>query len=94
MPSSAKPEEQITIKTTSGRRTRVDAIGLDSQGNVVIYEYKSSQTAKLSPNQEKAFDEIFKNGGTVVGKGKGIFSGKNGGYTIKPGTKVKIVRPD
>ena len=83
--------EQITVKTSSGVRTRVDAIGLDANGNVVINEYKSSLTAPLTDNQKIAFPEIFDSGATVVGKGKGIFSG---GYQIPPGTKVTIIRPE
>ena len=83
--------EQITVKTSSGVRTRVDAIGLDANGNVVINEYKSSLTAPLTDNQKIAFPEIFESGATVVGNGKGIFSG---GYQIPPGTKVTIIRPD
>lgn len=83
--------EQITVKTSSGVRTRVDAIGLDANGNVVINEYKSSLTAPLTDNQKIAFPEIFESGATVVGKGKGIFSG---GYQIPPGTKVTIIRPE
>ena len=34
---------------------------------------------------------ISRSGATVVGKGKGIFSG---GYQIPPGTKVTIIRPE
>ena len=83
--------EQITVKSSSGVRTRVDAIGLDANGNVVINEYKSSLTAPLTSNQKIAFPEIFESGGTVVGKGKGIFSG---GYHIPSGTKVTIIRPE
>ena len=83
--------EQITVKTSSGVRTRVDAIGLDANGNVVINEYKSSLTAPLTDNQKIAFPEIFESGATVVGNGKGIFSG---GYQIPPGTKVTIIRPE
>ena len=83
--------EQITVKTSSGVRTRVDAIGLDANGNVVINEYKSSLTAPLTDNQKIAFPEIFESGATVVGKGKGIFSG---GYQIPSGTKVTIIRPE
>lgn len=79
--------EQITIKTSSGVKTRVDAIGLDTNGNVVIQEYKSS----LTNNQARAFQEIFENGGVVVGNGKGIFTR---GYQIPAGTEVKIVRPN
>jgi len=83
--------EQITVKTSSGVRTRVDAIGLDANGNVVINEYKSSINAPLTNNQTRAFPEIFESGGVVVGKGKGIFTG---GYQIPAGTEVTIVRPN
>ena len=76
--------EQITVKTSSGVRTRVDAIGLDANGNVVINEFKSSLAAPLTNNQKIAFPEIFESGATVVGKGKGIFTG---GYQIPSGTK-------
>ena len=82
--------EQVTIKTPSGVKTRVDAIGLDAKGNVVINEFKSSVTAPLTSNQTLAFPEIFENGATVVGKGKGLFSG---GFQIPKGTVVKIIRP-
>ena len=88
---NSKAVEQITVKTPSGVRTRVDAIGLDTNGNVVINEYKSSLTAPLTDNQKIAFPEIFESGATVVGKGKGIFTG---GYQIPPGTKVTIIRPE
>ncbi|MPM55520.1 hypothetical protein SDC9_102317 [bioreactor metagenome] len=84
-------QEQITVKTPSSIKTRLDAIGLDAEGNVVINEFKSSATAPLTPNQKIAFPEIFDRGGTVVGRGKGIFSG---GYTIPAGTDVKIIRPN
>ena len=47
--------QQITIKTPSGTRTRVDAIGIDADGNIVIQEYKSSATAPLTQNQKKCF---------------------------------------
>ena len=82
--------EQITIKTNSGVRTRVDAIGIDSDGNVVISEFKSSATAPFTNNQKIAFPEIYESGGVVVGKGKGIFTG---GYQIPAGTQVNVVRP-
>ena len=64
---------------------------MDTNGNVVIQEYKSSLTAPLTKNQTKAFPEIFENGGTVVGKGKGIFKG---GYQIPSGTEISIIRPN
>jgi cell division protein ZapA (FtsZ GTPase activity inhibitor) len=83
--------EQITIKTTDGTKVRVDAIGIDkNSGNVVINEFKSSSTAPLTKNQKIGFPQLESGGGTVVGKGKGIFTG---GYEIPAGTKVEIVRP-
>ena len=83
--------EQITVKNSSGVKTRVDAIGLDSNGNVVINEFKSSLTAPLTDNQKLAFPEIFESGATVVGKSKGTFTG---GYQIPSGTKVTIISPE
>ncbi len=82
--------EQVTIKTKSGVKTRVDAIGIDANGNIIINEFKSSATASLTTNQKIAFDEIMKEGGTVVGEGKGIFKG---GFKIPAGTEIKIIRP-
>lgn len=81
---------QITIKTPSGIKTRVDAIGLDGNGNLVINEFKSSSTAPLTVNQKTAFPEIFNEGGVVVGAGKGIFTD---GYEIEGGTNITIIRP-
>lgn len=91
--SSENPnaESQITIKTDKGVKTRVDAIGTDSKGNILIQEYKSSKTAPLSTNQGKAFPQIKGSGGVVVGKGKGDFTG---GVKIPPGTEVTVIRPN
>ncbi|MDD5936938.1 MAG: hypothetical protein PUC65_15480 [Clostridiales bacterium] len=54
-----------------------------------MMKVKSSQNAPLTPNQTKGFPDLEIGGGTVVGKGKGVFTG---GYTIPAGTKVEIVR--
>ena len=90
-------EEQITIdvEAPDGEivRTRVDAMGYDKEtGQLLIQEYKSSATAPLTPNQEKAF-QLIKDGANahVVGKGKGIF---RGGFEIPPGTEIPVIRPD
>ena len=83
-------QEQITVKTSNSTKIRLDAIGLDTKGNIVINEFKSSMTAPLTNNQRAAFPEMFDKGGTVVGKGKGIFTG---GYKIPEGTDIKIIRP-
>lgn len=83
-------QEQITIKAANGIRTRVDAIGLDANGNVIIQEFKSSQTAPLTKNQRLAFSSIYEDGGVVVGKGKGIFTS---GYIIPSDANIQIKRP-
>lgn len=84
-------ESQITIKTDGNYRTRVDAIGRDSDGNILIQEYKSSNTAPLTTNQGHAFPQIKESGGVIVGQGKGDFTG---GVKIPPGTEVKVIRPN
>ena len=81
--------QQVTIKTDSNIKTRVDIIGKNKNGDIVCIECKSSQTAQLTKNQKKAFPEIEKSGGTIVGKGK---PGFEGGTKIPP-TKVEVVRP-
>lgn len=70
----------------------MDKIGIDKKtNNIIIYELKSSQKAKLTKNQAKAFPDIFLNGATVKGKGKGdIFTNE---FIIPAGTKVEILRP-
>lgn len=81
--------EQITIKADNGVKTRVDFASKDLNGNVVLTEAKSSQTAPLTKNQKLAFPSIEKSGGTVVGKGKPDFPG---GTKIPP-TKIYVIRP-
>ena len=87
--TTSESGEQVTIKTKSGVKTRIDIISRDIEGNVGCTECKSSGTAPLTKNQEAAFPEIAESGGTIVGKGKPGFPG---GTTIPP-TKVEIVRP-
>jgi DnaJ-class molecular chaperone len=81
--------EQVTLKTESGVKTRMDIIGRDANGNIVCTECKGSATAPLTPNQKIAFPEIQQSGATVAGRGKPGFPG---GTKIPP-TKVDIVRP-
>ncbi|MGE5494628.1 MAG: hypothetical protein ACM3S4_04935 [Burkholderiales bacterium] len=80
---------QITIKANN-TKTRVDAIGINEEGKVIIHEYKSSSTAPLTQNQKTAFSEINKKGGIVVGKGKDIFTKD---FEIPIGTEIKVIRP-
>lgn len=84
-------ENEITVKTDGGTKTRLDAIGYDKKtGEIRIQEYKSSDTAPLTKNQKKGFPEIETSGAEIVGKGKGEFSG---GKKIPP-TKIDIIRPN
>jgi hypothetical protein len=82
--------EQITIKTQSGVRTRLDLATRDADGGCRLIECKSSATAPLTRNQAKAFPEIEATGGTVVGAGKGSFPG---GTQIAP-QRIEIIRPE
>ncbi|HSY16873.1 MAG TPA: RHS repeat-associated core domain-containing protein, partial [Candidatus Acidoferrales bacterium] len=80
---------QVTLETESGVKTRVDFATKDEAGQIGLTEAKSSSTARLTPNQAKAFPEIEKTGATVKGQGKPGFPG---GTQIPP-TKVDVVRP-
>jgi RHS repeat-associated protein len=80
--------EQITVKTVSGTKTRIDLVS-NKDGACRLVECKSSATAGLTKNQTKAFPEIEASGAVVVGRGK---PGIPGGTRIPP-TKVEIVRP-
>jgi RHS repeat-associated protein len=81
---------EITVKTKSGVKTRIDLVGKDKQtGTIKLTEAKSSATAPLTKNQKVAFPEIKQSGATVVGKGKPPYVG---GTKIPP-TTVEIIRP-
>lgn len=86
----AEVVEQITVKTQSGTRTRLDMVSREADGSCKLIECKSSATAGLTKNQTKAFPEIESSGATVVGQGKGDFPG---GMQIAP-QKVEIIRPE
>ncbi|MDH1558792.1 S-type pyocin domain-containing protein [Pseudomonas chengduensis] len=81
--------QQVTVKTRSGTRTRLDMIGRDADGNVSCVECKASETAPLTRNQRQGFPEIEQSGAVIVGKGKPGFPG---GTEIPP-TRVEISRP-
>lgn len=82
-------QTQITIKIGK-KKTRVDAIGFDEYGNLIIEEYKSSKGARLTKNQTKVAELLEHEDAYVVGKGKGIFTR---GYRIPAGTKINVIRP-
>ncbi|WP_324726757.1 S-type pyocin domain-containing protein [Pseudomonas chlororaphis] len=81
--------QQVTLKTKSGTRTRLDMIGRDANGDIACVECKASDTAPLTRNQKLAFPEIEESGGVIVGKGKPGFPGG----TVIPPTRVQILRP-
>lgn len=81
--------QQVTVKTQSGVRTRIDLMGRDANGNIVCTECKASAIAPLTRNQAAAFPEIQQSGAVVVGKGKPGFPGS----TQIPPTTVDIIRP-
>lgn len=84
-----KVNQQITIKTETGVRTRVDFLTLDPiTGEIGCIECKASSTASLTKNQSIAFPNIGQSGGMIAGKGKPDFPG---GTQIPP-TEVKIIR--
>jgi RHS repeat-associated protein len=81
--------EQVTLKTESGVRTRMDVVSQDASGQIRLQEAKSSDTAPFTSNQAAAHPEIEQSGATVVGEGK---PGYPGGTQIPP-TRVEVVRP-
>ncbi|MGA3944378.1 hemagglutinin repeat-containing protein, partial [Ralstonia nicotianae] len=82
--------QQVTVRTQSGTKTRIDIIGRDDNGKIECQECKASATAPLTKNQQIAFPEIETGGAVVVGKGKPGFPGG----TVIPPTKIDIVRPN
>jgi filamentous hemagglutinin len=80
---------QITVKTQSGVKTKLDFICNKGPNNIIqIFEAKASPTAPLTTNQKIAFPIIELEGATIVGEGKPPFTG---GCEIPP-TKVIIIR--
>ena len=76
------------VKTQSGKKIRLDAMGFDANGKIRCTECKATPTAPLSKNQKAAIPGIAETGATVVVKGK---LGIPGGTQIPP-TDVDIIR--
>lgn len=62
---------------------RLDAVGIDQNGAVVLTDAKASATAPLTPNQTIVYPEFPIYGGIVVGAGKSPYTG---GTVIPPTT--------
>ena len=61
--------------------------GFDEAGNIRIQDYTTA-TGGLSVSRQALLEDLFKYGGTVVGKGKGAFTA---GTEIKPGIQIDVV---
>ena len=84
-------QPQITVRSNgpSGKKVRLDVLGTDSKtGGIKMTDGKASPTAGLTPNQKKAYPELPKHGGVVVGQGKPPYVG---GTNIPP-TQVDVIR--
>ena len=82
-------ENRITIATTLDgqvKKVQVDAIGFDSNGKIRIQDYTAS--SNISSKRQAILDNISQNGGVIVGKGKGYFTG---GTKVEPGTRIDII---
>ncbi len=81
---------QVTLRTESGRVTRMDHVGRPPPYDEVgLVDFKGSPTAPVRKSQRETYLEIEKSGATVVGKGKPAFPGG----TVIPPTKVRIIYP-
>jgi RHS repeat-associated protein len=74
---------EITVQTTSGKKTRADEISVDANGDYHGTESKNGPTAKLNKNQRETIPEIQEKGGKMVGP-KAEKEGLDG-KIIKPG---------
>ncbi|EJR49029.1 WXG100 family type VII secretion target [Bacillus cereus VD107] len=82
--------EQITVQTKSGIRTRIDIGGKDANGKIDLVELKSSPTAPLTKNQKKAFPEIAESGAIVKSRNKPPFEH----LEEIPPTKINVIRKE
>ena len=81
---------QVTIETPSGSQTRLDFMARDPMTDEIIcIECKNSESVPIRSGQRRAFQEMLRDGATIVGKGKPGFPG---GTKIPP-TRVQIWRP-
>ena len=84
-------ETNITVKTHSAdgkdQKIRLKAIGVDEEGNIRIQDYTTAKDG-LSVKRQDILDNLSKYGGTIVGEGKGRFTG---GTKIEPGTRIEII---
>lgn len=83
-------ENNITIATTIDgqvQKVRVSAIGVGAEGRIHIQDYTTKD--HISVSRQAILDNISKNGGVIVGKGKGEFVG---GIEVPKGTRVDVIK--
>ena len=84
-------ETKITVETRNAagevQRIQLKAVGIDETGKIRIQDYTTAKGG-LSIKRQDSLDNLSKYGGTVVGEGKGHFTG---GTKIEPGTRIEII---
>ena len=84
-------ETKITVETRNAagevQRIQLKAVGIDETGKIRIQDYTTAKGG-LSVKRQEILDNLSKNGGTVVGEGKGRFTG---GTKIERGTRIEII---
>ena len=84
-------ETKITVETRNAageiQRIQLKAVGIDETGKIRIQDYTTAKNG-LSVKRQDILDNLSKNGGTIVGEGKGRFVG---GTKIEPGTRIEII---
>ena len=84
-------ETRITVETRNAageiQRIQLKAVGVDETGKIRIQDYTTAKDG-LSIKRQDSLDNLSKYGGTVVGEGKGRFTG---GTKIEPGTRIEII---
>ena len=84
-------ETKITVETRNAageiQRIQLKAVCIDETGKIRIQDYTTAKNG-LSVKRQEILDNLSKNGGTIVGEGKGRFVG---GTKIEPGTRIEII---
>ena len=84
-------ETRITVETRNAageiQRIQLKAVGVDETGKIRIQDYTTAKDG-LSIKRQDILDNLSKYGGTVVGEGKGHFTG---GTKIERGTRIEII---
>jgi len=84
-------ETRITVETRNAageiQRIQLKAVGVDKTGKIRIQDYTTAKDG-LSIKRQDILDNLSKYGCTIVGEGKGRFTG---GTKIEPGTRIDVI---